>query len=260
MNKKVQALIFSTLFATSSSLVGVSLDGIAHAEMNLRTVEVQEEIKSQSIRGYELLAEAERITKEREEAERLEAERLAKEEAERLEQERLKAIEEENRRAQVGVNLENVLEISHITEDELIAVFDFYEYSHALKDIAWIFVEAEKTYGINAFIMASIASWESDYGRSPRAIYDKNYLGWGVTSASATGINSSSAYENIMGAAQFLREEYLSENGLYYNGVSTWGLMQNYCRDEYGNPSDAWRVGVNSIACEYLWIYNYLNF
>ena len=62
-------------------------------------------------------------------------------------------------------------------------------------------------------------------------------------------------YENIMGAAKFLREEYLTPGGLYFNGYTTWGLNQSYCLDANGNPDDAWRIGVNSIAKNYEWAY-----
>lgn len=180
-------------------------------------------------------------------------------EQERLEQERLKAIEEENRKNSVGVNVDSILEVSNITVDELIAVFDFYDYSKPMKELAWIIVEAERTYQINAFVLSGIISWESSYNTSKRATDgSNNVLGWGVYSPEAEGINSPSKYENIMGAAKFLRVEYLTEGGLYYNGLSTWGLSRNYCRDEYGNPSESWRVGVNAISYEYLWVFNHL--
>ena len=127
-----------------------------------------------------------------------------------------------------------------------------------MKELAPIIIEAEKTYGINAFVLAGIISWESSYNTSYRAQVDNNVLGWGVYGPSARGINAESKYDNIMNAAKFLREAYLSPNGIYFNGYSTWGLSRNYCRDEYGNPDDAWRVGVNAISYEYLWVFNHL--
>lgn len=193
-----------------------------------------------------------RLKEEREEAERLrilEEERLKREEEERL------IREEENRKANVSVDLDNVLEVSNIKVEELIEVFNYYSYSSEMIELANIIVEAEKTYGINAFIISGIASWESDYNRSNRARFDNNVLGWGVYSPSSEGINASSKYENIMNACKFLKEEYLTPDGIYFNGYSTWSLNQKYCLDDNGNPNDEWRVGVNAIAKNYEWIY-----
>lgn len=241
MNKKVQALIFSTLFATSSSLVGVSLDGIAHAEMNLRTVEVQEEIKSQSTRGYELLAEAERITKEREEAERLEAERLAKEEAERLEQERLKVIEEENRRAQVGVDLDYVLTKSNLLASELYDVFMFLN-KPEMAQLSSIIIEVEEITGINAMIISGIVANESSWGTSSRAVNSNNYTGYGVYTDDSVGINHNSAYENILNTFLDVKKNYLTEGGRYHYGYSTYHINISY------SASEDWKFIVNNIA------------
>lgn len=193
-----------------------------------------------------------RIKKEREEAEKirlLEEERLRKEEEERL------IREEEYRKANVSVDLDNVLEISNIKAEELIEVFNYYPYASEMIELAHIIVEAERTYQINAFVISGIISWESDYNRSNRARFDNNVLGWGVYSPSSEGINASSKYENIMNACKFLKEEYLTPGGIYFNGYSTWSLNQRYCLDDNGNPDDKWRVGVNAIAKNYEWAY-----
>ena len=212
------------------------------------------EFLSNSDRYNNIIEEAERLKQVKiEEEKRLEEERIRQEEERKRLEEEAKRIAEINRIDSVRCELDNVLIPSNLNVDELIAIFDYYEYSHALKEIAWIFIEAEQTYGINAFILSAIASWESDYGRAWRAVNTNNYLGWGVTSPSAEGINASSPYENIMGAAKFLRAEYLTEGGLYYNGLSTWGISRHYC-----NPSEEWRIGVNSIAKNYEWIFKHL--
>lgn len=192
--------------------------------------------------------EGQRLKAEREEAEK---QRIL-EEQKRIEQER---IAEENRKQNVSVDLDNVLHVSNINTEELIAVFDYYEYAHNMKELAWIFVQAEQVYGLNAFILAGIASWESTYNTSCRAVNNNNVLGWGVYSDISIGINASSKYENIMNAAKFLKEEYLTPSGIYFNGYTTWGLNQNYCLDANGEPNDEWRIGINSIAKNYEWAY-----
>lgn len=252
---KKTAIVLTTAFALSCSVIA---SPIAEDKMEVELIENQNEMEnvfsSNRDRYIEIVQEGLRIQEERLEQERLEAERIAKEEAEEeAERERLR-IEEENRRNSVSVNLNNVLEISNIKAEELIAVFDFYEYSKPMKELAYAIVEAEQTYGVNAFILASIVSWESSYNTSDRATNgSNNIMGWNVTSESAKGSYFNSKSECIMTATKFLRENYLSETGIYYNGLSTWGVSRRYC-----NPPEEWLEGINQISCEYLWVYKYL--
>ena len=189
----------------------------------------------------------------------LKAERIRKEEEEkrkREEEERLRLLQEEIRKENVKVNLDNVLEVSNITTKELEEVFAYYDYSHNMIPLAYILVEIEERFGINAFIIAGIIGQESNYARSTRAVRDNNLLGWGVYNSSAVGINASSKYENLIGAAEFLRNEYLTPGGLYFNGYSTLAINQNYCFDETGTyVDDNWRISVNAIAKNFEWVY-----
>ena len=250
--EKIIAVVSVMVLGATPPTVKASVNEPFVIVLNERTETEEMRILSPQDKYELVLDEGLRIKTEREEAER-EAERLRILEEERRAEEA--RIAEENRKDNVSVNLDNVLQVSNINTDELLAVFDYYPYAHNMKEIAWILVEAERTYGINAFVLAGIASWESDYNRSYRARFDNNVLGWGVYSSSAEGINASSKYENIMGATKFLREEYLTPGGLYFNGYTTWGLNQSYCLDANGNPDDAWRIGVNSIAKNYEWAY-----
>ena len=126
---KRTSIALATAFTLSCTAVSLPE---AEEKMEIGLVETNNDVEntfsSNYVRGKEVWLTGLRIQEERLEQERLEAERLAREEAERLEQERLKAIENENRIANVHVNLDNVLEVSNINVDELIAVFDFYDY------------------------------------------------------------------------------------------------------------------------------------
>ena len=260
---KRTSIALATAFTLSCTAVSLpEAEEIIEMKLTETNNEMDNIFSSSYDRGCEIWLNGLKIQEERLEQERLEAERLAREEAERIareeaERERLR-IENENRIANVGVNLDNVLEVSDITVDELIAVFDFYDYSKSMKELAWIIVEAERTYQINAFVISAIISWESDYNRSARAQNDNNVLGWSVYSPEHEGAIFDNKYQCIMNACEFLRSTYLTEGGLYYNGLSTWGISRNYCRDEYGNPSEAWLEGINSISKNYEWIYGYL--
>ena len=263
--KKIKRIVASSLTVTMTTISANCYLGNneAYAEkksLECEQIEVLENIfKSDSkrleeefeVKRQEYLEakriEEERIQRELEQQRRLEEERRAFEEAERV------------RIQNVGVNLDNVLEVSNITVDELIAVFDFYDYSKPMKELAWIIVEAERTYQINAFVLSGIISWESSYNTSKRATDgSNNVLGWGVYSPEAEGINASSKYENIINACEFLRSAYLTEGGLYYNGLSTFHLNLHYCLDENGQANMEWSKGINSIAKNYEWVYKYL--
>ena len=251
---KRTSIALATAFTLSCTAVSLpEAEEIIEMKLTETNNEIDNIFSSSYDRGCEIWLNGLKIQEERLEQERLEAERLAREEAERIEQERLRAIEEADRRNSVSVNVDSILEVSNINVDELIAVFDFYDYSKSMKELAWIIVEAERTYGINAFVLSSMISWESDYNRSARAQNDNNVLGGGVYSPEHEGASFDSKYQCIMNACEFLRCAYLTEGGLYYNGLSTWSVAQSYC-----NPSEPWRIGVNAISYEYLCTYKFL--
>ena len=124
----------------------------------------------------------------------------------------------------------------------------------ALKDTelqraASSFVEAEETYGVNAYFLAAIAALESSWGTSNRAIYQNNLTGHAVYNNSATGTYFSSWHESIMTTAKMLKENYLSYDGIHYNGLSTVDVNKKYCFLQDGITIDYnWSSSVNSIA------------
>lgn len=124
----------------------------------------------------------------------------------------------------------------------------------ALKDtelqrVASSFVEAEETYGVNAYFLAAIAALESSWGTSSRAIYQNNLTGHAVYNDSARGTYFSSWHESIMTTAKMLKENYLSYDGIHYNGLSTVDVNKKYCFLEDSITIDYnWSSKVNSIA------------
>lgn len=124
----------------------------------------------------------------------------------------------------------------------------------ALKDtelqrVASSFVEAEETYGVNAYFLAAIAALESSWGTSSRAVYQNNLTGHAVYNSSASGTYFSSWHESIMVTAKMLKENYLSYDGIHYNGLSTVDVNKKYCFLEDSITIDYnWSSKVNSIA------------
>lgn len=108
----------------------------------------------------------------------------------------------------------------------------------ALEKLAPVFVKEEKSYGINAIGLASIAALESDWGTSRRAREDHNLTGFGVNTDEAEGINASSDQENIKRTAGWIAENYLDENGIYYKGKGLPGINKYYS----ASYTWAWKV------------------
>lgn len=119
----------------------------------------------------------------------------------------------------------------------------------ALERIASSFVEAEETYGVNAYFLAAIAALESSWGTSSRAIYQNNLTGHAVYNDFARGTYFSSWHESIMTTAKILKENYLNYNGIHYNGLSTVDVNKKYCFLQDETTVDYnWSSSVNSIA------------
>lgn len=146
--------------------------------------------------------------------------------------------EKETRGKTVVFNPQNVTEVSDITVKQLKDVLE----GTKLAPFAATYVEIEKTYGINAIAMCAISALESGWGTSRRAIRDNNYTGFGVYSKEAVGINADSGEENLFMTAKHLRENYLTEGAVYYNGLSLQGINIKYC------TGDTWADKVTDIG------------
>lgn len=166
-----------------------------------------------------------------EEQKRIEAEqeRLRQEE---LERQRLAEIEA-NR--VVTYNPYNLLEPSNITREEAYIMLE----GTALQTLSNAYVYMEELYGVNAIYLMSLSAEESGWGRSQLAITHNN-IG---------GIKSSNGWmyfsdwgECLDYKARLLKNQYLSENGDYFNGYSIWNVNIKYCEQ------NTWADNINSIA------------
>lgn len=149
-------------------------------------------------------------------------------------------------------NIYNLLEPSNLSVEELEHIFGSLDYAYNMIPLASIFIEAEETFGVNALILSAIASLESDYARSERAIYDYNIFGWGVFTDDSIGVNSTSYYEGIMKTAESLKFDYLTPDGPYFNGYSLEAVNIRYSLNENGEPNTLWSQEISSIASTFL--------
>jgi beta-N-acetylglucosaminidase len=126
-------------------------------------------------------------------------------------------------RPPISYTSDNVLTASYVTGDELAAGLQ-----GALKPYAWCFVEMEKEYGINAIFLSSVAALESGWCTTDNAIYKNNLFGF--KNSSGDGFRTFPSKEDgIRTVAKFLKNNYLTEGGIYYNGLSVAGVNIKYC-------------------------------
>ena len=132
-----------------------------------------------------------------------------------------------NKTIETGIKLDtnNLLVKSNVKPDELRKVLE----GTGLENLTDVYIAIEKEYGINAIIFASLSAHESAWGTSRRAIEDNNLTGFGVEEASSEGINAETKEENLFRTAKWLKDEYLSEEGLYYNGLSLKSVNKSFC-------------------------------
>lgn len=87
-------------------------------------------------------------------------------------------------------------------------------------------MEAESTYGVDASFLAAVAALESGWGESTLAREKNNLFGW----RGADGYMAFDSPEDCIDhVAEYLAEEYLDPDGLYYNGLSVEDVAKHYC-------------------------------
>lgn len=103
------------------------------------------------------------------------------------------------------------------------------------------FKKAEEKYEVNAILLMGMAKHETGNGHSYLAKAKNNLFGFNAIDQDP--INSANTFkdkgESIDHVAKFLKENYLSEDGKYYNGISTKSIGKLYASDpEWSNKVD----------------------
>ena len=218
--------VCSLLFLTSTSIINYPTPTFAARQLidvdlyefkNCRNILSDRDLKLKELeiqKQRELELEQERLRQEE-----LERKRLAEIEANRV----------------VTYNPYNLLEPSNITREEVHIMLE----GTALQTLSNAYVYMEELYGVNAIYLMSLSAEESGWGRSQLAITHNN-IG---------GIKSSNGWmyfsdwgECLDYKARLLKNQYLSENGYYFNGYSIWNVNIKYCEQ------NTWADNINSIA------------
>lgn len=195
--------------------------------------------------SYNLIVKDKKVKQEIAKQKRLEQERLEEEKARKREKKRLarKAKEEAERKEKarilsVDYYSTNLTKLSGITRAEMKALLADTSMSH----LSSAFVDAEQTYGVNAFFMAGLVALESGWCRSDRAKRQNNVTGMAVYKDSSPGYSYPSQYACVLDTARQLGKNYLRKEGKYYNGFSAEAVNKCY------SASPTWAVKINAIA------------
>ncbi|MBS5988349.1 glucosaminidase domain-containing protein [Anaerococcus hydrogenalis] len=110
------------------------------------------------------------------------------------------------------------------------------------------FKKAEEKNGVNAILLMAMAKHETGNGHSYLA-KEKNNL-FGFNAIDQDPINAATKFkdkgESIAHVAKFLKENYLSEKGKYYNGISTKAIGKLYASDpEWSDKVDYMMIEVS---------------
>lgn len=132
----------------------------------------------------------------------------------------------------MGISSDNILYLTNKSG------FTAKELDAGLKDTKLVglgedFKRAEDEYGVNAILLMAMAKHETGNGTSYLA-EEKNNL-FGFNAIDADPIKAASKFEtkgdSIMHVAKYLKEHYLTEDGRFYNGISTDGIGTLYASD-----------------------------
>ena len=103
-----------------------------------------------------------------------------------------------------------------------------------LKNIGSALVKAENEYDINGLYLMGLCCLESAYGTSNFAINRNNLVGWNANDENPNNASYFNSFDDcILKIAQKLQENYLNENGCYFNGYSARAIDARYCTDPY---------------------------
>lgn len=252
MKKKLIAGIVASLVIGQASIVQASTNTILIEDTNAKAKTtslgpfiVNREMLQKGISLYTIELKAEQL--------RLEAEERARqEEARKAEELRL----ELERQASVGFDDMDVTRLSNIKAYELENVLYNTDNGEGLAPYAPYFIEAEETYGVNAFFICAIAAQESGWGRNA-AGNGTNLTGYAVYNSTSDGKTFEGGIRhNILETARLIAEDYVNSNGQYhvewegYNyGKSIYEINVRYClHDDMKTTDFNWSNKINQIA------------
>lgn len=104
----------------------------------------------------------------------------------------------------------------------------------SLEGLGEYYIKAEKEYGVNAFFLIGLSALESAWGNSRLANDRNNVFGF---MAYDRNVDMAKRFEtkgdSILYVAKYLKNNYLTVGGKYYNGVTLKDVNVSYSSDDY---------------------------
>ncbi|MGH7881862.1 MAG: glucosaminidase domain-containing protein [Candidatus Dormibacteraceae bacterium] len=123
---------------------------------------------------------------------------------------------------------------SGLTAEQITAFLKKKGASLALTQAASAFIQAEQSSGVNAQYLVAHACEESTCGNSQIAKEKNNYFGYGAAD-SCPGTCSgqfANATAAILFEAQYVKRDYLTPGGQFFNGPTLAGMNKKYASDQ----------------------------
>ena len=102
-----------------------------------------------------------------------------------------------------------------------------------LEGIGKAIEQAEKNYSVNGLYLMGLCIVESGWGTSPFAVNRNNLVGWNAVDNNPSQATTFESKEDcILHVAQKLQQNYLTENGAYFEGYTAPDIDVHYCTDK----------------------------
>ena len=102
-----------------------------------------------------------------------------------------------------------------------------------LEGIGKAIEQAEQNYSVNGLYLMGLCIVESGWGTSPFAVNRNNLVGWNAVDNNPSQATTFESKEDcILHVAQKLQQNYLTENGAYFEGYTAPDIDVHYCTDK----------------------------
>lgn len=102
-----------------------------------------------------------------------------------------------------------------------------------LEGIGSALEQAEKNYSVNGLYLMGLCILESGWGTSDFAVKRNNLVGWNAVDNNPGQATTFESKEDcILKVAQKLQQNYLTENGAYFEGYTATDIDKHYCTDK----------------------------
>lgn len=145
---------------------------------------------------------------------------------------------------EVSYNPNNLTQLSGATEYHIKKMLK----NTSMECLSDSFINIENDYGINVVFIMSLIANESAWNTSYAANTYNNLSGFAHYNRASRGSIFQTKEDCINTTSKTIKNNYLDDNGQYYNGKSIYGVNTKYSQLDNGQPNPNWSKTINSIA------------